>query len=568
MADVNITEQQYSIIKQPYREIHCKVNLLNYKFQVVDDISGIVLSDTWTISATSDIRRTGTIVIAPYNNEDFRIQAGSKIFLDKYVQVFIGIKDEVTEDIVYNNMGIYLINNPTHVFSSTDNSITLQLIDLMAKLTGLRNGALTGYEYQLKEGQDVREIFVAVLTEAGFTNYDIDISEDDYQTIQFDMSVDGTGTFYDILKTVNENQYINYQMYFDVNGCFHFNHIPSGKDAVTMVDDDIWKYAYISHEVTTDYESLKNHIIVLGKTHTATKYSSDCALNNHTFTMSSASVKREKNHIKLAFTTPEDMTPTTDGEQYYLNLNGYNAYPLKTTLGSTHFRLLPNTYYVVKLQQFGRWSASLIGSQGTTTYTLKKALPLDDMGIDSVVGCYISALAKSLNEAITEGVTITSYDPDTLTLTLSRTLNAEKEWNGRICYIYNPDTSKTFWQFMGELQPRAEIKDENPNSPFYVNSSVGDIKIVLSGGDYDNISTNELALERAQWELYTRDRLLDSLSLTVLPIYWLDVNWLIEITLPTENETKKFITKEITMSSGVTSVQTITLISYYDFYPN
>lgn len=568
MADVNITEQQYSIVKQPYREIHCKVNLLNYKFQVVDDISGIVLSDTWTISATSDIRRTGTIVIAPYNNEDFRIQAGSKIFLDKYVQVFIGIKDEVTEDIVYNNMGIYLINNPTHVFSSTDNSITLQLIDLMAKLTGLRNGALTGYEYQLKEGQDVREIFVAVLAEAGFNNYDIDISEDDYQTIQFDMSVDGTGTFYDILKTVNENQYINYQMYFDVNGCFHFNHIPSGKDAVTMVDDDIWKYAYISHEVTTDYESLKNHIIVLGKTHTATKYSSDCALNDHTFTMSSASVKREKNHIKLAFTTPEDMTPTTDGEQYYLNLNGYNAYPLKTTLSSTHFRLLPNTYYVVKLQQFGRWSASLIGSQGTTTYTLKKALPLDDMGIDSVVGCYISALAKSLNEAITEGVTITSYDPDTLTLTLSRTLNAEKEWNGRMCYIYNPDTSKTFWQFMGELQPRAEIKDENPNSPFYVNGSVGDIKIVLSGGDYDNISTNELALERAQWELYTRDRLLDSLSLTVLPIYWLDVNWLIEITLPTENETKKFITKEITMSSGVTSVQTITLISYYDFYPN
>lgn len=568
MADVNITEQQYSIVKQPYREIHCKVNLLNYKFQVVDDISGIVLSDTWTISATSDIRRTGTIVIAPYNNEDFRIQAGSKIFLDKYVQVFIGIKDEVTEDIVYNNMGIYLINNPTHVFSSTDNSITLQLIDLMAKLTGLRNGALTGYEYQLKEGQDVREVFIAVLSEAGFDNYDIDISEDDYQTIQFDMSVDGTGTLYDILKTVNENQYINYQMYFDVNGCFHFNHIPSGKDAVTMVDDDIWKYAYISHEVTTDYESLKNHIIVLGKTHTATKYSSDCTLNDHTFTMSSASVKREKNHIKLAFTTPENMTPTTDGEQYYLNLNGYNAYPLKTTLGSTHFRLLPNTYYVVKLQQFGRWSASLIGSQGTTTYTLKKALPLDDMGIDSVVGCYISALAKSLNEAITEGVTITSYNPDTLTLTLSRTLNAEKEWNGRMCYIYNPDTSKTFWQFMGELQPRAEIKDENPNSPFYVNGSVGDIKVVLSGGDYDNISTNELALERAQWELYTRDRLLDSLSLTVLPIYWLDVNWLIEITLPTENETKKFITKEITMSSGVTSVQTITLISYYDFYPN
>ena len=570
MADVNITEQQYSIVKQPYRELFCRVNLLNYQFQVVDEISGVVISDSWTISATSDIRRTGTLVITPDDDEAYRIQAGSKIFLDKYVQVFIGIKDEVTEEIIWNNMGIYLINNPTHTFDSTNNTITLQLVDLMAKLTGLRNGALTGYEYQLKEGQDVREIMQAVLAEVGFDNYNIEIDENDYQTIQFDMSVDGTNTLYDILKTINDNQYINYQMYFDVNGVFHFKHIPMGKDDMVMVDDDIWKYAYISHEVTTDYESLKNDIVVLGKTHTATKYSNDCTLVDHTFTMSSASVKREKDHIKLAFTTPEDMTPTTDGEQYYVNLNGYGAYPLQTTLGSLHFSLLPNEYYVIKLQKFGRWSTSLIGEQGTTTYTLKKALPLDDMGITAqdLVGYYISATAKSLNEAITEGITVISYDEENLELELSATLNAEKDWNGRLCYIYNPDTSKTYWQFMGENQPRAEVKEENPESPFYVNGSVGNIRIVLSGGDYDNISTSELARERAQYELYTRCRLNDNVSLTTLPIYWLDVNWLIDITLPTENTVKRFITKEITISSGVTATASIQLMSYYDFYEN
>ena len=565
-----ITEQQYSIVKQPYRELYCKVNLLNYQFQIVDDISGVVLSDTWTISATSDIRRTGTLVILPDNDEAYKIQAGSKIFLDKYVQVYIGIKDETTDEIVYNNMGIYLINNPTHTFDSTNNSITLQLVDLMAKLTGLRNGNLAGYEYQLKEGQDVKEIIVAVLAEVGFNNYNIEIDEGDYQTIQFDMSVDGTATLYDILKTINENQYINYQMYFDVDGIFHFNHIPSGKDAPVMVDDDIWRYAYISHEVTTNYEDLKNDIIVLGKTHTASKYSSDCTLNDHTFTMSSASVKREKNHIKLAFTTPENMTPTVDGEQYYLNLNNYGSYPLRTTLGSLHFRMLPNTYYVVRLQNFGRESLSLIGAQNTTTYTLKKALPLDDMGVTAsdIVGWYVSALAKSLNEAITENAKIVSYNEQNLTITLSKSINTDKAWTGRLCYMYNPNTTKTYWQFMGENQPRAEIKDENPSSPFYVNGSVGDIRIVLSGGDYDNISTNELAMERAQWELYTRCRLNDNLSLTCLPIYWLDVNWLINITLPTENEVKPFIIKEISISSGTTATQSITLVSYYDFYPN
>lgn len=482
MADINITEQQYSIVKQPYRELYCKVNLLNYQFQTVDEISGVVVSDSWTISATSDIRRTGTLVITPDNSDAYKIQAGSKIFLDKYIQVYIGIKNRTTEEIIYNNMGIYLINNPTQSFDSTNNQISLQLVDLMAKLTGLRNGYLNGYAYQLKEGQSVRDIIIAILAQGGFYNYNIEINPEDYQTIQFDMSVDGTATLYDILKTINENQYINYQMYFDVNGVFHFNRIPMDEQDTVMVDDDIWKHSYISHEVTTDYESLKNDIVILGKMHTATKYTSAFAISGNTITITATTIRREYNHIKMAFTTPSNMSATNPNTQYYLNLNGYGAYPLKTALNSTNFSLQPNTYYVVKLQKDG----------------------------------------------------------------------------------VNP----AYWQFMGELQPRAQIQETNPQSPFYVNGTVGDIRIVLSGGDYDNISTSELAYQRAQYELYTRCRLNDSLTITCLPIYWLDVNWLVGITLPTEDRIKYFITKEITISNGVTATQTVQMASFYNYYPN
>lgn len=483
-SDINITEKQYSIVKQPYRELYCKVNLLNYKFQIVDEISGVVISDSWTISATSDIRRTGNLIIAPDDNNAYKIQAGSKIFLDKYVQVYIGIKDIHSDEIIYNNMGIYLINNPTHTFNSTTNQISLQLVDLMAKLTGLRNGYLEGYEYQLKEGQNVREIIIALLTQAGFDNYSIEIADSDYQTIQFDMSIDGSSTIYDILKTINENQYVNYQMYFDVNGIFHFKRIPMDSSVDTvMVNDDIWKYTYIAHDVTTDYESVKNDIIVLGKTQTSSKYAGVATYDDstHIFSLNSSSIN-ERNHLKLAFTTPSDMSNTFAEEQYYIKLNNYNAYPLKTNLGS-NFILRPNTYYVIKLQN-----------------------------------------------------------------------------------LYAENSEDIYWQFMGENQPRAEIKDENPDSPFYINGTVGQIRIVLSGGDYDNISTSELAEQRARYELYTRCRLNDSLTLTCLPIYWLDVNWLVTITLPTEKKSKPFIIKEISTSSGVTASQTITLMSYYDFY--
>jgi hypothetical protein len=219
------------------------------------------------------------------------------------------------------------------------------------------------------------------------------------------------------------------------------------------------------------------------------------------------------------------------------------------------------------MQNFPRFSASLTGATKTTTYTLKK--PIEGLENDSdILGSFISVTAKSFAEAQTEGIVITGYNSETLQLTTSRTLNPSSAFNGRLTYMYRGAAlDKAYWQFMGENQPRAEIKEENPLSPFYVNGTVGDIRIVLSGGDYDNIPTSELALERAKWELYTRCRLNDSLNLTCLPIYWLDVNWLISITLPTENQTKCFITKEITISNGVVATQTIQAMSFYDFYP-
>jgi hypothetical protein len=242
---------------------------------------------------------------------------------------------------------------------------------------------------------------------------------------------------------------------------------------------------------------------------------------------------------------------------------------LKTSLNSLDFVLRPNTYYVVKLQNLLRTTTTLTGEANTTTYTLSESINLEDVGLSSpqdLVGCYITTTATSLHEAISQNITITSYDAENLTLGVSATLNADIQFNNRLVYIYNNDTANIYWQFMGEYQPRAEIKETNPDSPFYVNGSVGEIKITLAGGEYDNISTSELAYERAKWELYTRCRLLDSMTLTCLPIYWLDVNWLVSITLPTEDESKLYMIKEISTTGGVTGTQSITLMSFYDYY--
>jgi hypothetical protein len=118
---------------------------------------------------------------------------------------------------------------------------------------------------------------------------------------------------------------------------------------------------------------------------------------------------------------------------------------------------------------------------------------------------------------------------------------------------------------MGELQPRAEVQENNPDSPWYVGGTIGDIKQVLCGGDYDNITTSDLALERAKWELYTRCKFYDSVTLNIVPVYWLDVNWLIEIKLPNE-EQAYYIIKNIETGGGITGVQTLQLTRFYPYY--
>ena len=76
-------------------------------------------------------------------------------------------------------------------------------------------------------------------------------------------------------------------------------------------------------------------------------------------------------------------------------------------------------------------------------------------------------------------------------------------------------------------------------------------------------------MERARWELYNYCRIQDNITITCAPIYWADVNWVIEITLPNKQgteETNKYIIKQINTTLGNEGRQTITAMRYYSYY--
>ena len=393
---MNIDQREYNVTKQRGRIIHTKINILNFDFQIVGEVSGIVLDgSTYNIDATSDIRRTCSISLIP-KDSSFDVAYGGKIWIDKYVQVFVGIEDIThNNEIVYSNLGLYLINNPSQVYDAANNTLTINGVDLMAKMTGMRNGYLEGITYQVPINSGIKQVMTSLIhDECGFPNYSIDQPSPTILT-PFELSFGLGSTAYNILTQLRDIN-ANYQTYFDQNGIFWFNAIPSGENEQVMVDDDIWNKVLISYKKSTDFESLKNYIEVFGKT--------------------------------------QDDGRTPDGVAY----------------------------------------------------------------------------------------------------------------------------------------------EDNPESPFYVGDNFENrIRIVLSGGEYDNIyplsnDFNSLAQQRANYELYTRCRLQDQIELNCVPIYWLDVNWLISITLPNKQgkeELQQYITKKISTTLGVNGSQNITLMKYYPFYP-
>lgn len=406
---MDINQQEYNVAKQNGRIIHTKINVLNFDMQTVGEISGVVLDgSTYSIDATSDIRRTCNISLIP-TDRSFNVEYGSKIWLDKYIQVFVGIEDNINNgEIVYSNLGLYMINNPNQVYDATNNTITIAGIDLMAKMTGMRNGYLEGITYQVPADSGIKQVMTALIhDECGFTKYSIDQPSPTILT-PYEMSFGLGSTAYNILTQLRDIN-SNYQTYFDQNGIFWFNKIPDGTNEQIMVDDDIWKKVLISYKKSYDFESVKNYIEVFGKTQ----------------------------------------------------------------------------------------------DDGHTPYG--------------------------------------------------------------VAYEGNPDSPF----YVGDINP-------------ITNKFENEIRIVLSGGEYDNIyplgdydtqpdEFNSLAQQRANYELYTRCRLQDQIELTCVPVYWLDVNWLTEITLPNKQtqveEKEYYIIKKINTTLGVSGTQNITMMKYYPFYP-
>ena len=462
-----VDKDRYAYMRRTQRNLRAKINLLNFDFQIVDEISGEVTDGSISVDANSDIRRTCSIAMVAVDSK-YNIQPGSRVWLDKMIQIYIGVDDSNMDGIEWINMGIYIIDTPTFMFDAANRTLTFQGLDLMAKMTGQRNGYLEGIPTVIPQGSSIRESMIATVTQlGGFTRY---VIEENPQPVPYDIQVDPGGTVYDILRQLRDIL-PSWQIYFDIDGVFHYDQIPTGQNEPIMYYDDTWENLVISQTIGTDFSIVKNVVEVWGKTLEPAHYG-DATVSGDHYQTTIADVEKYRGNMMYGFTAPSIISPPK------LQINSLGAKAIVMEDGSAATIPEANVYYVVKYQ------------------------------------------ADSDN-----------------------------------------------FLFMGYSQPYAIVKDENPDSPFYVEGPVGEIRVVLHGGDYDNIYTNDLAKQRAEYELWQRTRLQDSVTLTLAPIYQLDVNCVVEITLENKDEPEPYIIKTINTGLSYSGIQTIQMIRYYPLYP-
>ena len=259
---VTPTNEDYQLSQMRTINSKIKVELLNFNFQTINYLEGNAIGGSITVDANSDIRRSCSVDLV-VNRQSLSVAEDSEIWLERYVKIYQGIDNPRTKQTVWCNMGIFLINNPNTVYNVSTHTISFEGLDLMAKLTGRRNGQLPAVSTVVPAESKIADVVKQTITQLG--GFDKYIIEDVGYTIPYDIKKDVGSTIYDLLAEIRD-LYSDWEMFFDVDGVFHWQHIPSGeKEPVVINFDQLSQALIISDSKDIDFENVKNNIIVYGR---------------------------------------------------------------------------------------------------------------------------------------------------------------------------------------------------------------------------------------------------------------------------------------------------------------
>ena len=531
-------------------KLDLKVEVLDQNGKVIGTINGVV-SGSMSINGQSDIRRTANVVVQPTLVEHLKLTEDSLLWLNKDIRLSVGLWNCRSKKYKYYPLGCYVYTDTSGTYDTTTNSLTINCSDFVKKLDGTKNGQLgaliisyPAYKENEETGEVIeyniiRNAVIETLEKlAQITNHRIDdIGEfyampeynDDWQkyreenadtwnTIPFDQEFSAGCSVLSILVTFRD-LYPNYEMFFDMDtNTFICQMVPSCYEDDIFLDNSFIQRVLISENTSVDMTTVRNICEVWGKTIDVDFYSEECTYENNTY--SSTIVGYEEGYyngdsIGLKI-------PIANQENAQININGFGAIGIYNEANDEPIKanvLKPNNVYAFKIK--------------------KKRVDKQDIIKAYYLGQWQVHAINVLTNGKKSGKFVTSSD-------------------GEEYELYSKEYFQKFYN--------CERVDFTiiANSPFTI-EKLGEIPDIKVSGEFENITSDDLAADRAKWENWKNCRLTDNITITTALLPFLDVNKKVSYKRSDSDREHQYIISSISHDfEGFTS--TITMYRFYPLY--
>lgn len=531
-------------------KLDLKIEVLDQNQKIIGIIHGVV-SGSMSINGESDIRRTANFVVQPTLTEYIKLTETSLLWINKDIRMFVGLYNCRTKQYKYYPLGYYIYNDTSGTYDAITNNLTINCSDFIKKLDGTKNGQLgaliisyPAYKENEETGEvieynTIRNAVIETLEKlARITNHRIDdIGEykgipeynDDWEkyreenkttwnTIPFDQEFSSGCSVLSILITFRD-LYPNYEMFFDMEtNTFICQLKPMCYEDDICLDDSFFQKVLISENTTVDMTSVRNICEVWGQVIEADFYSEECSYSNNIY--SSTIAGYEENYYNGDVIALK--IPATNLASAKININNFGAIGIFNEADEEPIKannLKPNNIYAFKIKK------NRIDGQDVI-----KAFLLGQWQVHAI---------NVLTNGRKSGKFVTSSD-------------------GKEYELYSKEYFQKFYN--------CERVDMTiiPNSPFTV-EKLGEIPDIKISGEFENITSDDLAADRAKWENWKNCRLTDNITITTVLLPFLDVNKKVSYKRSDSDKEHQYIISSISHDfSGFKS--TITMYRFYPLY--
>ena len=557
------SQDDLNLLFQATKSVYSKVEILNRQYTVVDSIEGQLIDDDYSVDSNSNVRRTYSCRLQ-ITESSLDFNKDNYVWFDKYIRPYVGIYDMRRKTVVWYLKGTYCSVNASQTFDAENNTLSLTCNDLMCRLTGDQDGKQQALTFTIWTGENIRSAIIEILSVFRFTKYNI--CELPRRTT-YDLTFSAGTTAYAMIESLM--QFCpNYEFFFDIDGTFVVQRIPCYTNDTDTLTNEIMQRLLVSQDTYSVAFNAKNCAQVWGKSYdsgSVDRMAESCTYSGGTYTVKFGGDPLTSLPDYLIFgvtvnaanaagcrMTVKDSANTTLGT--YTIYDDYDETLSAGTMaaGTTYLFCFDTSEEIVAADEMtlkGAYSASTsyktndvvmtdIGD-GMKTYIARPSSSASFSNITpsntsywkeivfatafELKGMYSSNTTYQPTEMVgysgklyyclkkdIKGVLPTNYNPDDPTW---------EEFNMNINYIKIGNVLR----YRGHMTVCGEYKNTT-DSKFSIESMGKEYWEIYSGGEYDNITSDQLAVERAMYECYYKANLNEALNLTLLSVPWLDVN--------------------------------------------